>query len=95
MSWQNRPKYWQLQCADVVSEADPTQATSLLQHMIRSQDDDIALQAADSLRVLHGSEGEIEVSKQVFERLQSLFKKYGGLSSKTIEELLTRVNVNK
>ncbi|MBD1832149.1 hypothetical protein H6F61_05475 [Cyanobacteria bacterium FACHB-472] len=88
-SWQNRSKDWQVRCAEILDWGEAHQTVPLLLEIIRDEDDELTLTAADSLRSIGVAELDLPVGKDVLERLQTVAQK-GNLAKRIINELLKR-----
>jgi hypothetical protein len=91
-SWQNRSKEWQIRCAEILDWGEALQAVALLLEMIREEDDELTLTAADSLRSIGVAELNLPVGKDVLERLQAVAQA-GSIAKRIINELLKQLQV--
>ncbi len=91
-SWQNRSKEWQMRCAEILDWGEALQAVPLLLEMIREEDDELTLTAADSLRSIGVAELDLPVAKDVLERLQTVAQT-GSIAKRIINELLKQLQV--
>jgi hypothetical protein len=92
MNGQNRSKQWQVRCAEVLDWGEARQAVPLLLEMIREEDDELTLTAADSLRSIGVAELDLPVAKDVLERLQTVAQT-GSIAKRIINELLKQLQV--
>ena len=91
-SWQNRSKEWQVRCAEIIDWGEARQAVPLLLEMIREEDDELTLTAADSLRSIGVAELDLPVGDDVLKRLQAVAQT-GNLARRIIGELLEQLQV--
>ena len=91
-SWQNRSKEWQVRFAEVLDWGEAHQAVPLLLEIIRDEDDELTLTAADSLRSIGVGELDLPVGKDVLERLQTVAQT-GSIAQRIINELLKQLQV--
>ncbi|MFE1748581.1 hypothetical protein [Coleofasciculus sp. H7-2] len=89
-SWQNRSKEWQVRCAEILDWGEVSQAVPLLLEMIREEDDELTLTAADSLRSI-GVELDLP-GEDILERLQTVAQT-GSIAKRIVNELLKQLQV--
>ena len=91
-SWKNRSILWQVRCAEILDWGDINQAIPLLLDMIASENDELTLAAADSLRSLNLVELDFPVcvDEKVLARLQAV-KETGNIAKRIINELLKQL----
>lgn len=91
-SWRNRSQQWQERCAEILDWGDARQAVPLLLEMIRVEDDELTLTAADSLSSIGVAELDLPVGADVLSRLQTVAQK-GNIAKRIINELLKQLQV--
>ncbi|MEW5858861.1 MAG: hypothetical protein AB1861_15975 [Cyanobacteriota bacterium] len=91
-SWQNRSKEWQVRFAEVLDWGEARQAVPLLLEMIREEDDELTLTAADSLRSIGVAELDLPVGADVLSRLQAVAHS-GNVAKLIINQLLKQLQV--
>jgi tetratricopeptide (TPR) repeat protein len=91
-SWKNRSIAWQVRCAEILDWGDINQAIPLLLDMIASENDELTLAAADSLRSLNLVElaFPVSVDEKVLARLQAV-KETGNIAKRIVNELLKKL----
>ena len=91
-SWKNRSILWQVRCAEILDWGDINQAIPLLLDMIASENDELTLAAADSLRSLNLVELDFPVciDEKVLARLQAV-KETENIAKRIINKLLRQL----
>ena len=91
-SWKNRSILWQVRCAEILDWGDINQAIPLLLDMIASENDELTLAAADSLRSFNLVELDFPVciDEKVLTRLQAV-KETGNIAKRIINKLLRQL----
>jgi hypothetical protein len=91
--WTRRPLGWVRRCADALSRGNPDFAAPILVAMIESDNDELVVEAADSLSSLQMEARSPALSGSAVKRLKEVAENGTKLDKITVEQLLNKAGV--
>ncbi len=89
--WPDRPVVWQLRCAEVLADVAQEPAVEVLAGMIGSPADEVAIQAADSLRAILESNPDLVIPAAALPRAERLVPRVRGVLAQSLDQLISQL----